>query len=295
MRAALTLVISILLGACAGRAAVDEAPLPQAEPAPAPPHEDLADLPENARGVIGGPIDDTAFVFEPEPEDPDDRPIVLDGVPDIPEALRRELAPYLESRRAQIAAVGPGGNPVYVLSRQDTVTQLYAVAEPKAELVAMTEGREPIAQAAVVAGGRELVLRRDRGGDEQYQILRRDLASGEELMLTVPGTRSGPFRVSADGQIAFANNHRSATDMDIYRAVHGDVALLFPRQGQWLASGWSPGGRSLLLRHYRSIDDSAIFIADVERKRIEPLPVEAETAAFRDARYVAGGELIAFV
>ncbi len=265
---------------CSGEAAApsDEAPLP----------------PENAKGVVGGPKNETAFDFEPEPPDPDDSPPILDGVPDIPDELAAELAPYLASRRAQLAGVGPAGAPLYVRSRQDGVTQLFVVREPGGKLDALTTGRDPITQAAVSRGSRELVLRRDRGGDENYQVIRKDLATGELRALSEAGTRSGPFRIARDGKVAFTNNRRSPADMDLYVAPGDDASMLVRRDGQWLAGPWARDGRQLLLRHYRSIDESQFFIVDTKRESVEPLPVDADGAAFRNARFVPGEQSVGF-
>src|SRR5918994_6764506 len=82
---AVVAVAAIAWPACRGdarRARPSALPAPR----PQPPRE-------NSRGVIGGPRDETAFEFEPEPGKPE-TPLLLDGTPPVPEDIRAGLAPY---------------------------------------------------------------------------------------------------------------------------------------------------------------------------------------------------------
>ncbi len=75
------------------------------------------------------------------------------------------------------------------------------------------------------------------------------------------------FHVSPDGsRIAFSSNARSATDMDI---VVEDVEAATERalvadQAWYVAGGWSPDGRSLLVMRVQANTDQDLFVVDVD-------------------------------
>src|SRR5690606_17985007 len=66
------------------------------------PAEEPAAPPENERGVIDGPVDETAFVYDIAPPARSDPAPELDGVPALPAALVERLAPYLQTRRGRL-------------------------------------------------------------------------------------------------------------------------------------------------------------------------------------------------
>ncbi|MFO7565664.1 MAG: prolyl oligopeptidase family serine peptidase [Enhygromyxa sp.] len=255
----------------------------------------FAPLLEDEDGIIGGPRDLSKFEFEPELDEDTPAPI-LQGIPPLSPELEAAIAPYLEARRARLAAITSDGSRMLVLTRGSTTTQVYALAEPLGPLEQLTFGSEPVMQVSWVPGRRDsLVFRRDRGGDEDHQIYRRDLATGLEWLLTDGRSRHGPFRTANFGAplLAFTGNARAEPDLDIYLSTVEDQPpmLALAREGQWLVLGWA-GEARLLLRRFWSIERSMIYVADLERGSLEPLAEEdLEQAAFIDARLDSRGEL----
>ena len=105
----LAIVPSLTLAACGG-----EAPRPRPSPTPV---LRSAPVPEDERGVIGGPRDDTAFDFEPAEDTAHEKALLLDGTAAIPDDLRDRLAPYLDARRTRLVGALPGRNSFLAITR----------------------------------------------------------------------------------------------------------------------------------------------------------------------------------
>ena len=242
---------------------------------------------ENPRGIIGGPQDETAFEFEPEPATLADEPPVLDGVPEIPEQILDGLKPYLAARQTRIALVESEPMSILVLTRMGEVSQVYRVSKPMGVPKQLTSGSDPIAQVA--GDGKCLVFRRDRNGDEKYQIYELTLANGRERLLTDGASRHGGFAMTRKG-LAFSNNQRTSGDMDVYVAPLGDPLRplhIAGDGGQWTVGAWSRDGARLLVRHYRSADSSSTYIAELSKGTLTPIDLGKGEAVVRDVRFTS--------
>lgn len=247
---------------------------------------------ENARGVIGGPTDDTAFEFEPKPATEADAPPELDGVPDIPPEISARLGPYLDARRTRIASVDTARGMIVVLTRLGDTTQAYELATPGGELVQLTRGADPVAQAAYLPGAkRTLLFRRDRDGNEHFQLYSLAAGSDVEHLLTDGVHRHGQFTFARDGTLAFTSNARATTDMDVYvgklrrRALAADRVV--DEGGQWIAGAWSRDSSRFMVRRYRAADSSDVFVVDARTGAIAALGIESDESVTRDARFSA--------
>ncbi len=254
---------------------------------------------ENARGIIGGPRDETAFEFEAVPVSESDTEPELDGIPNIPDAILTGLTPYLEARQTRIAAVDGATSSLIVLSRTGEVRQAHRVKKPLGDLVPLTFGTDPVSQAALIPGnGKHMLFRRDLDGNEQHQIFRLTLATGKEERLTDGRSRYGSFTLARDNRLAFTSNQRNVADMDVYVApstVPLKPRRLLERGGQWTVGPWSRTGERILVRHYRSADSSSVYIAHTATGQLEPLTLEKNESLVRDARFGDKGDTILLV
>lgn len=254
---------------------------------------------ENPRGIVGGPLDETAFDFEPEVETESDRAPVLDGIPTIPDRIVDALEPYLSARQTRIAAVDANNSSLIVLTRLLEVSQAYRVLQPLAALHQLTTGPDPVAQAALIPGdAKHMLFRRDHGGDEQFQIYRLNVESGGEKRLTDGESRHGSFALTRNGQLAFTSNERSRGDMDVYVAPGGESLQpnrLIERGGQWMVGAWSRNGDRLLVRHYRSADSSSMFVADTATGELLPISLGKGELVMRDARFASDANRVLVV
>lgn len=252
------------------------APPPPAPPAKKPPPP--LPLREDETGIAGAPRDDTSFEYDVEPADVWAEPR-LDGIPGVSRGVARALQPYLETRRAKLAAISSDAREMLVLTRLAETTQVHQVRAPLGMRRQLTFGPEPVEQATFVPSNtRRLSYRSDVGGTEAYQIYLLDLASRATHRLSEAGSRHGPFRWSSSGSLAFTNNARNGRDMDVYviERAGQEARRVAEREGQWVVLGWARDGRRLLMQEFFAADQSMLHILDVQTGESFPLaPTEA--------------------
>lgn len=278
----LAIVPSLTLVACRG-----EAPRPRTSSTPL---LRPAPVPEDERGVIGGPRDDTAFDFEPAEDAANEKELLLDGTGAIPDDLRDRLAPYLDARRTRLVGALPGRSSFLAITRMGRVPQVYAIDLPLGPLRRLTGEHEPIEQVTYFPSpGPALLYRTDQAGDERYQLVRLSLEDGSRSIVSDGESRHGAFSVAPGAaRIAFTANGRTEPDMDVYIGDGrnpDESYLALARKGQWIAGSWSNDGTRLLVREYLSTEHSALYILDVATSQLEPVAPTAHPAVYREARF----------
>lgn len=245
---------------------------------------------EDELGIAGGPVDQTAFVWEPER---DDAPTLeLDGVAQTPQVIARKLSPYLNLKRTRLQSMAGDASWVIYISRKDQTAQAYRLTEPNGVPVQLTHGTEPVTQISGVPGTSDTwVYRSDVSGSENYQLFRQK--NGDSASLISDGvSRHGPFGWAPTGQLAFTSNRRNRADMDVYVADGTNVAeasLLMAAPGAWSVASWSPDGTRILLRQYLSFARSAMYVLDVPTGR--RTRVTSDTAAHFRGRLADGNTM----
>lgn len=276
----------------AGSAAAAPSPAPAAAPAPAPVPAPSPAL-ENALGLIGAPRDDTAFEYDVEDHDDDPAP-VLDGIPPVTRAVGRALAPYLDVRRARLAAVAPGGNGLIALTRLGETTHVHRLDRPLGARRQLTFGPEPIEQAAFVPGSTRLIsYRGDVAGTEEHQIFVLDASTRETRRLTDGKSRHGPFRWAGDGQLAFTRLADNGTDTDLYvwPKASASPVRFGPFENAVVALGWSGDAKQLLLHEFRAVDESTVHVLDVAENTLRSLAPLGKGRALRAAIFGRPGHV----
>lgn len=244
---------------------------PSARPLPPP-------LLEDETGVAGAPRDETAFEFDVEEmEDFEvDVPPLLDGVPTLSRAATTGIGPFLQTRRASVAGLSNDGQSMLVLTNLGETTQVHLLKKPLGARQQLTFGSEPVTQVAFVPGGANiLTLRRDYGGNEDYQVFRLDMSQRRTTRLSDGFSRHGPFRASAKGDVlAVASNARNGVDMDIVLLDPNgwrEPRTLVQTSGQWIVQAFSRDGSKLLAREVRSANESTLHLIDVSTGAAAPL------------------------
>jgi len=221
--------------------------------------------------------------------------LVLSGAPEIPDALKRRLSQYLNTRSAYLGDLSADGKAMLVTTRFGQTSQVHLLRTPLGARSQLTFAAEPSRRPTFTPGegGRSLVYASDVGGNERYQLFRLDLKGGRTTLLTDGKSRHGSYAWSRDGKrLAYTSNARNGKDMDIYLGDGRDPAagkLLLERQGHWLPLEWSPDNKLLLLMHYVSINDSRLHLLDLASKKVTRVSPEAPRAAYRSARFAADG------
>jgi dipeptidyl aminopeptidase/acylaminoacyl peptidase len=201
----------------------------------------------------------SATVFAQIPDN-----LVVEGIPPIPAALKRDTSRYLEFRTATFAAWHPTRREMLIGTRFSDTLQLHAVAQPGGARRQWTFSSEPVAGGQFEPRqGRFVVFSQDVGGGEFYQLHRLDLAEGKTTLLTDGRSRNGNARFSRDGHWLFHNStRRNGRDTDVWRMdpQKPDSAelILEVSGGGWAVLDVNEDGSQVLVQNRRSITDSEL-------------------------------------
>ncbi|HET8691598.1 MAG TPA: S9 family peptidase [Steroidobacteraceae bacterium] len=210
--------------------------------------------------------------------------LATEGIPEIPAELRERLRRYQFARSASFAGWTPDGR-VTIATRFGNTNQLHVVDRPLGARRQLTFFDEPINGGSWSPTGarKGVVYTRDAGGDENYQLEYLDPAAGAPVRLTDGRGRANSGVWSPDGtRHAFSWTARTGVAADIY--VDDPLDRMQPRlvyeapEPGWAPADWSPDGKSLLLIHFVSVNESYLYVYDLESrtlKEIEPARVKA--------------------
>lgn len=138
---------------------------------------------------------------------------------------------------------------------------------------------------------------KDVGGGEWFQIFRYDLASGDITMLTDGKSRNlGMLWNHTGTQIAYSSTRRTGKDTDLWVMnpldKSTDKLVLELSGGGWGPQDFSPDGKQILLQEELSINESYLWLVDVEKKEKTLLTPKggAEKIAYGRARFSKDGK-----
>jgi dipeptidyl aminopeptidase/acylaminoacyl peptidase len=233
-----------------------------------------------------------------EPTAPADN-LVLKNVPPIPAWLPARIARYQNSRSARFLSWLPKDAGMLVATRFAETDQIHAVYTAEGRRAQLTFFGERIAWArhSPIANSSQLVFGKDVGGNEAYQIFRLDSKSGQAAMLTDGHSRnlSAIWNRTGD-RIAFSSTKRNGKDFDIYLADPKGAtppALLSEVSGLHLPLEFSPDGKQLLVLHYVSINQSHLYLVDLDsKKRTDLTPADEKEVSYRQAQFSADGKRV---
>lgn len=203
--------------------------------------------------------------------------LVLEGVPQRDPAMGERLARYVNGRNARFLDWQPDGA-LLVATRFGDVDQIHRVTAPLGSREQLSFYPEPISVAAANSNG--FVFLKDHGGDENSQIYYYRNSDRSTRLLTDGKSLNGSPVWARDGKrVAFHSNARDGVSYDIYVVdVDANTAPRLAIGGQqetWYPLDWSPDDTKLLLWKYVSINESYLFVADVNTGTVTPL--EGET------------------
>lgn len=221
--------------------------------------------------------------------------LVIEGIPALPASLAEEVKTYNESRSASLADWNPKTGEMIITTRFGNHNQLHYVKMQGGARTQLTFFDEPVGNAVFEPlNGSYFLFTKDRGGDEFSQIYRFDMA-GKTITLLTDGKRSqnGGIRWNRDGNlIAYASTKRNGKDRDIYvmNPLHpaDDRLAVENNGGGWSVADWSADGKKLLLQEGISVNESRIWLADLESgSKTRLLPTEDERTTFRPIGFTA--------
>jgi dipeptidyl aminopeptidase/acylaminoacyl peptidase len=212
--------------------------------------------------------------------------LVLEGIPQRDTAMSERLGRYINGRNARFADWQPDGS-LLVATRFGDVDQIHRVTGPGGAREQLTFYPEPITRAEANANG--FVFLKDRGGDENAQIYYYRNSDRSTRLLTDGKSLNGSPVWAHDGKrLAFHSNVRDGVSYDIYvvdvNAGSAPRLLVAGQQDTWFPLDWSADDMKLLLMKYVSINESYLFVADVNTGTVTPYDGEAAEPARNDRR-----------
>lgn len=235
-------------------------------------------------------------IAEAQPERVERGTLVMEGIPDIPQALTERLRQYQNTRSARLADWRPDGG-MLVSTRFGQVSQLHTVAGPGAARRQVTFFDEPIGGGRYATSDRHrgFVFSKDVGGNEWYQLHFFDEATGQTRLLTDGGSRNGAYVLSNGGDlVAHYSTRRDGKSWDIWTvSLDGaDTArMVFKARGQgvWTPLDFSPDDTRLLLRNYISVTNSRLAVLDLATGALTRVDDGGAPAAWSTARFTGDG------
>lgn len=236
----------------------------------------------------------SATVFAQIPDN-----LVVEGIPPIPAALKRDTSRYLEFRTATFAAWHPTRREMLIGTRFSDTLQLHAVAQPGGARRQWTFSSEPVAGGQFEPRqGRFVVFSQDVGGGEFYQLHRLDLAEGKTTLLTDGRSRNGNARFSRDGHWLFHNStRRNGRDTDVWRMdpqkPESAELILEVSGGGWAVLDVNEDGSQVLVQNRRSITDSELHLLTVATRKLSKLtPNRERVVSYGSARFSRDGRSV---
>lgn len=203
--------------------------------------------------------------------------LVLQDVPEIPEAIVTDLNRYLNVRSASFLDWQPDSDGIYISTRFADVSQIHRVDKAAGARHQLTFNEEPAGGVQRQPHGSALLYSRDAGGSEFSQLFLLDVATGTSQMLTDGESRNGGAIWDRPGaRIAYGSTRRngSANDiwmMDVTEPAAARLVLEAPDGTAWYPADFTVAGAGLLVGNYVSISDSRILLLDLDSGAIRLL------------------------
>jgi Tol biopolymer transport system component len=229
--------------------------------------------------------------------------LVVEGIPSLPSSLVDEVKAYTESRGAGLASWHPLKKEMLISTRFGNSNQIHYVKFPGGARTQITFFEEPVGSAIFEpVKGEYFLFLRDIGGNEFAQIYRYDL-SDKKITLLTDGKKSqnGNIVWSNKGdRIAFASTERNGQDRDIYildpRNPASKKMVVENTGGGWGVADWSIDDSKLLLEEYLSINESRLYLVDINSgNKTRLLPEKDDRSSFSGVGFSKNGRGIYLV
>jgi dipeptidyl aminopeptidase/acylaminoacyl peptidase len=223
--------------------------------------------------------------------------LVVENVPPIPAALAEKVARYTEFRSASLADWHPTKREMLISTRFGDTNQIHHVKFPGGDRTQLTFFPDSVLGASFPVHHDDYFLfAKGTGGNERYQLYRCDKTSGRISLLTDGKSRNGGVSWSRrEDRIIYGSTRRNGADVDLYIMdpinPKSDRMVAKMSGGGWHALEWSPDNRYVLLAEYVSINESYLWLLDVEYTGIDHLtPRTKEKIAYGGGQFSKDGK-----
>ncbi|MCC7376236.1 MAG: S9 family peptidase [Verrucomicrobiales bacterium] len=229
-----------------------------------------------------------------------DSGLVSEGIPTASDALRANVARYLEFRAAAFQDWHPRRRDVLITTRFGETAQLHLVQQPEGARRQLTFLKEPVSGGTFrpTQDGQPIVFLQDIGGGEFYQFFKLSTEDGRVSLITDGKSRNTePCWSSSGALLAYSSTRRNGRDTDLYvmdpAQPASDRRIAELSGGGWTAEDWTKDDRQLLAVSYVSITESSLHLIDVATgvKR-EITPATGEKASYAGGRFAADGRSV---
>ena len=198
------------------------------------------------------------------------RNLILEGIPEIPLAVRHSLFRYQEIRSAAFRTWTADSKSIYVSTGFGSVDALHKVERPRSARQQQTFYREPIAGITRRPGSQQLMFTRDAGGSEFSQIFTFDPVAGEATMLSDGEARNGGVVWDRRGErIAFRSTRRNGASNDLWIMApdepgSAETVVEAADGSYWAAVEFSQTGNRVLAMNRISRPDARAWLVDLD-------------------------------
>ncbi|MEM9013656.1 MAG: alpha/beta fold hydrolase [Pseudomonadota bacterium] len=224
--------------------------------------------------------------------------LILEAVPETPDALRRELLQYQNTRSASLSGFDADNDGIFVTTRFAETAQVHSIAAPGAARQQVTFFDEPVGSVSPspTQAGRFLFTR-DTGGDENFQVYVFDEGKGAARLISDgAGRKVAPVWSKNGTHIAWQKTMDGGTKGIVVAPVASpdDRRTIFTGEGWWGPADWSSDGEKIILFNYVSINESEIFILDVETGDTVQINPSEQKIAYGGALFSVDGKSVYF-
>ena len=201
--------------------------------------------------------------------------LITENIAEIPKELSNEVKKYSESRSASLGDIHPLTNEIIINTRFGSTPQLHRVSKSMGARTQITFFDEPVSATSYEPlKGDYLVYSKDIGGNEFGQLFKLDLKTLQSTLLTDGGkSQNGNITWRKDGKgFYYASTKRNGGDRDIYymdpNNPKSEKLILQVKGGGWGIQDISPDNKKLVLGEYISINESYIWLLDIETGKL---------------------------
>jgi dipeptidyl aminopeptidase/acylaminoacyl peptidase len=194
--------------------------------------------------------------------------LVVEGIPNIPVALAKEINRYTEFRYAGLSNWHPTKREMLINTRFADTNQIHLVKFPSGARTQLTFFKDRTSGASYQpTRGDYFLFDKGVGGNENYQKYRYDFANGAITLLTDGKSRNtGGAWSNAGDKYAYQSTRRNGEDTDIWvlnpADPKSDRMLAQLKGGGWRVYEFSADDKQILVGEYISANESYLWLMD---------------------------------